>query len=273
MRLAEHYGLIVEPARVRRPKDKAIVERTIQIFQKWFYFVVRGRTFRSLIELNKCLWEHLEVFNKKVHRILKSSRFDKFLEEKNDLKELVNEYIVQIHKRCTLHSDCHLEFDHNYYSAPWRLRGKSLDVWATGAQIQIYFEGTCVAIHERKSNRGKFVTQKDHYPPNHQAYLEITPCHLRQKAQEIGLWTFKFIEELLPQDRPLRYLRRAQGLIALLRKYKAEDIERGCEKALLFQKLHLTFVEQVIKSKRNLNQSEQIQRSAKEYLRGNNLLN
>ena len=40
-RLATHYNLAVVPARVRTPKDKAIVERSIQIFQKWFYKKVR----------------------------------------------------------------------------------------------------------------------------------------------------------------------------------------------------------------------------------------
>ncbi len=50
-RLASHYGFAVVPARVRTPRDKAIVERTIQIFQRWFFFRVRHRAFTSLVEL------------------------------------------------------------------------------------------------------------------------------------------------------------------------------------------------------------------------------
>ena len=52
-RLAEHYEIGVVPARVKTPKDKEIVERTIQIFQRWFYGIVRKRTFTSLVELNR----------------------------------------------------------------------------------------------------------------------------------------------------------------------------------------------------------------------------
>jgi transposase len=54
-RLAEHYDVAIVPAQVRSPKHKAIVERTIQIFQRWFYAKVRYRMFTSLVELNACL--------------------------------------------------------------------------------------------------------------------------------------------------------------------------------------------------------------------------
>ncbi len=273
-RLAEHYELVVEPARVRRPKDKAIVERTIQIFQRWFFMRVRHKTFTSLIELNKELLEALKVFHKKVHRILGSSREELFKEEKAALKELSNgDYIVQTHKKCILHSDCHLAFDLNYYSAPWKLRGEELDVWATEKQIKIFKDGDCVAIHARKINRGKFATDKSHYPPNYQAYLEVTPCHLREKAQEVGPNTSKLINELLPMNNPLKHLRRAQGLIALLKLFTKEELEYGTEKALLYNKYHLKFIEQTIKAKRLIKKDdEQISRTASHHLRGDALL-
>ena len=69
----------------------------------------------------------------------------------------------------------------------------------------------------QKINRGKFATDKSHYPPNYQAYLEVTPCNLREKAKEIGPHTSKLMDELLPMKNTLRYLRRAQGLISLLK--------------------------------------------------------
>lgn len=73
-KLAEYYDVAVVPARVRTPKDKAIVERTIQIFQRWFYMKIRHKTFTSLVELNQCLKEHLIVFSRKQHRIFKRTR-------------------------------------------------------------------------------------------------------------------------------------------------------------------------------------------------------
>lgn len=80
-KLADYYDVAVVPARVRTPKDKAIVERTIQIFQRWFYMKVRYKTFTSLVELNQCLKEHLIIFSQKQHRIFKRTREEMFKDE------------------------------------------------------------------------------------------------------------------------------------------------------------------------------------------------
>ena len=84
-KMARHYQCGVVPARVRRPKDKAIAERTIQIFQRWFYFKVRRTTFTSLWELNQCLREALIEFNNKNHRIFRQSRSEMFPPQSGNL--------------------------------------------------------------------------------------------------------------------------------------------------------------------------------------------
>ena len=249
--LATYFGIVVTPARVRTPKDKPIVERTIQSFQRWFYFRVRKKAFTSLVELNRSLHEHLKLFNKKNHRIFKKSREEMFIEEKPFLKKLPEQsYEVRVHKKATLHYDCHLQFDNNYYSAPWNHRGKSLDVWASDKVVEIFYHSDCVAIHNRSTSRGKFKTNKDHYPPEHKAYLEITPDYLRKQAEKLGPRVYEVVDTLMKVDHPLRYLRRCQGLIALSKKYTGDEINIGCHHALLFEKYHLKFIEEVIKNKR-----------------------
>ena len=251
VQLARHYGITVTPARVRRPKDKAIVERTIQIFQKWFYFRVRKKTFTSLVELNECLWEHLDVFHRKIHRIFKKTRLEMFAEEKPHLMPLPpKRYDVRVHKKARLHHDCHLQFDDNYYSAPWNLRGGCLDVWATDKVVEIFSNGDCVAVHNRSPSKGKFRTDRNHYPPEKRAYLEITPDYLRKKSKELGPNVSALVERLMGVDHPLRYLRRCQGLIALSKKYSEEELDEGCSSALAFEKYHLRFIENVAKAYR-----------------------
>ncbi len=49
--LATHYGAVVVPARVFKPKDKAKVESAVQVAQRWILAVLRHRTFFSLAEL------------------------------------------------------------------------------------------------------------------------------------------------------------------------------------------------------------------------------
>ncbi len=271
-KLASHFDVAVVPARVRHPKDKAIVERTIQIFQRWFFSKVRKMTFTSLVELNRYLSECLKIFNEKHHRILKTSRVEKFEEEKSSLKQLPDfDYEVLTHKRVKLHIDCHCEIEANFYSAPWTYRDEVLDAWISEKQVSLYFAGECIAIHTRKRNRGKFITDKTHYPPNHRAYLEVTPTNLRCQALELGAHVSELMNELMPESNPLRHLRRCQGIIALKKKYSKEDLDYGCKMALLYQKYFLKFIEGSIKNKNLNNQSKQIERSENKNLRGEDL--
>jgi len=231
-RLAEHYGTAVVPARVRKPKDKAIVERSIQIFQRWFYFRVRHRTFTSLMELNQCLRQHLAVFHAKEHRIFKKSRQEMFESERDALRALpTSAYEVATHWRATPHADCHLIFEKNFYSAPHALRGKELDIWATAGAVEILHEGCRVAFHPRGKGHGEYITCNEHYPESIQAYTEITPQYLLSLAEKIGPHTLQLISELISNQQPLRYLRRAQGITRLAKVYGREKLEAAARTA------------------------------------------
>jgi transposase len=250
-RLAEHYNIGIVPAQVRSPKHKAVVERTIQIFQRWFFATVRHRTFTSLVELNACLRDHLTIFNNKTHRIFRRSPAEMFNSEKNFLQPLPEHvYEVVIHHRARVHPDCHIAFEKNFYSAPEALRGKLLDVWAGEKTIEIFHEGQRVAVHQRSKGKGQFVTQRNHYPEAHRAYSEAIPSHAKSQAARIGPQTSELVECMLAGNTPLKNLRRAQGIIGLAKKYPAELIEEACSAALRLNQKNYIFVERMLKHKK-----------------------
>jgi transposase len=273
-KLATHYNFAVEPARVRRPQDKAVVERTIQIFQKWFFMVVRNRVFTSLIELNSCLREHLVLFNQKIHRVFKRSRLEMFESERGHLVQLPKDaYLVQTHHRAFLSRDCHLSFDSSFYSAPYHLRGLTLDVWATENSVEIYHDGTRVAFHVRSKSHGKFVTENTHYPEAQQAYLEEDVIKMKSWSQAIGAHTSTLIHELLSGAYPLKHLRRAQGILALSQKHSKPLLEFACENANRFNQKTIRYIERVMKQnqsnfRRIETGGEPIARGFNPYLRG-----
>jgi hypothetical protein len=249
-KLATHYGFAVVPARVRRPQDKAIVERTIQIFQRWFFMRVRNRTFTSLIELNACLKEHLVIFNQKRHRIFGRTRAEMFEDERAHLMALPkDQYQVSTHAKAKLSRDCHLVFEKNYYSAPHALRGLELDVWASDKSVEIYHQGERVSFHPRYKGHGKYVTTAAHYPPEHQAYLEEDILNLKNWAENIGPFTKALVTDLLSGPYPLRYLRRAQSVLHLSRKYSKADLEAGVQVAAHFNQKTTQYIERVMKQK------------------------
>lgn len=274
-RLAEYYGVAVVPARVKTPKDKAIVERTIQIFQRWFYFRVRHRTFTSLVELNQSLKEHIYIFHQRKHRLLRRTRQEMFESEKSSLIPLpLQSYEVSTHHRAKPYSDCHLIFEKNFYSAPYGLRGQELDIWASPTVVEIYHNASRVALHCRRKSEGHYVTDNNHYPPGHQAYSETTPIQVREQAERIGLHTQQLIDQLISGPYPLRYLRRAQGIIGLSKKYGPENLEKACKKANNFTQTNYHWIEGILKRGRlesEEDMSRPIIRGLNPHLRGQGL--
>ncbi len=247
-RCATHYGFAVVPARVRTPRDKAIVERTIQIFQRWFFMRVRNRVFTSLLELNAALREHLVLFNERRHRVFGKSRAAMFEAEREHLMPLPkDQYQVSTYSKAKLSRDCHLIFDRNFYSAPHLLRGLALDVWATESSVEIYHELERVAYHPRSKTHHKFKTDPLHYPPAHQAYLEEDVLKSKSWAAAVGPETSKLITGLLSGPYPLRQLRRAQSVLQLSSKYSKALLEQATLAANRFNQTSSGYIERVIR--------------------------
>lgn len=247
-KLASHYGFAVVPARVRTPRDKAIVERTIQIFQRWFFFKIRHRAFTSLVELNQVLRENLALFNERKHRVFGRSRKEMFASEASHLIELPQvPYQVATFSRATLSRDCHLRFTDNFYSAPHVLRGLELEVWATAVTIEIYHKSERVAFHRRNKSAGKFITDTNHYPPAQQAYAEEDVVRVRERAVKTGPETSKLVTELLSGPYPLQHFRRCQGILALGHKYSGPRLESASRIANRFNQKSVPYLERVIK--------------------------
>ena len=60
---AEHYGCAVYPARVRHPRDKALVENAVRLMYRSVYADIERLTFRGLDSLNSAIRGSPEKFN------------------------------------------------------------------------------------------------------------------------------------------------------------------------------------------------------------------
>ena len=60
---AEFYNCAVYPARVRHPKDKALVENAVKLMYRSVYADIEGRTFHDIASLNEAIMVSLEAFN------------------------------------------------------------------------------------------------------------------------------------------------------------------------------------------------------------------
>lgn len=118
--LAEHYGTAVIPARVRSPKDKAIVEGTVGVISTFILAALRNRQFLSLNELNEAIWERLHTFNHKPFQKRDGSRATVFEEEKAFLFPLPpRPFELSTWKVATVAPNYHISVDKMNYSVPY----------------------------------------------------------------------------------------------------------------------------------------------------------
>ena len=232
--LASHYGAVVIPARVAKPKDKAKVESAVQVAQRWILAVLRHHTFFSVAELNDAIWEQLVRLNARPMQKLGASR--RQLYERLDrpaLKPLPQDrYELSAWKRCTVNIDYHVEVDGNWYSVPYQLVHEKVDARVTASIVEVVFKGQRVASHPRNKARGQFATKPEHMPRSHRAHLEWTPSRLIHWAEKAGPATGRLVSEILKRrPHPEQGFRACLGVMQLGRRWGRERLEGACLRA------------------------------------------
>lgn len=231
--LERHYGFVADPAKVGSPKLKGKVERVVPVVRQ---HLLAGRCFKDIIEANQraLSWTRNEI-GQEIHGTTKRRPYPVFLEEeKGTLKALPEEpFEIPLWKECTVHPDHHVVFDRAYYSLPSRYIGKTVWVRGTHKLVRIFYHHELIKTHRRARYPGERVTDLSDYPPEKLAYLMATPTYCRNKAAEYGPYTEKLICAIL-SEHAMRNLRKAQGILRLAEKHGHKEMERACERALLF---------------------------------------
>ena len=232
--LATHYGAVVVPARVFKPKDKAKVESAVQVAQRWILAVLRHRTFFSLAELNEAIWEKLEVLNARPMQKLGVSRRE--LYERLDrpvLKPLPQEsYELSTWKRCRVNIDYHVEVENNLYSVPYQLIHEKVEARVTASVVEVLFKGKRVASHPRKKGKGHYSTNPEHMPRSHREHLEWTPSRLLHWAEQSGRATGRLVAGILEsRPHPEQGFRSCLGVMRLGSRWGSERLEAACARA------------------------------------------
>ena len=233
--LAAHYGVVVIPARVRKPRDKAKVEQAVLLAERWILAVLRHRTFYSLAELREAVKPLVVKLNDRPMRRLGKSRRQLFEAlDRPALRPLpARPYEFAQWAKVRVHFDYHVEFDRHFYSVPYQLVGERLDVRATESTIEILRGGTRVTSHLRSSKRGGHTTKPEHMPKSHREYAEWDPPRLIAWAATVGPFTAALIEEIMRRRKHAEHgFRSCLGILRLTKTYPAERIERACARAV-----------------------------------------
>lgn len=139
--LAEHYGTAIIPARVRAPKDKAMVEGTVGVISTFILAALKNRQFFSLWELNEAIRERLNLFNSKPFQKKEGSRLTVFNEENYYLLPLPSShYEMSTWKIATVSPNYHISVEKMNYSVPYEYIKQKVDVRLTNYILLIALE-------------------------------------------------------------------------------------------------------------------------------------
>ena len=233
--MANYYDTVVIPARVRKAKDKAKVEVAVQVVERWILARIRNRQFFSLRQLNETIAELLVELNNRAFQKLPGCRKQLFEAlDKPALKPLpVQPYPYAEWKIAGVNIDYHIEVNHHYYSVPYPLIGKKIDVRITDTTIECFYKSQPVASHIRSYLKGRHTTVKQHMPKSHQQWAKWSPQRFINWAEKIGPHTAQLIEQILnSRKHPQQGFRSCLGILRLAKNYDDQRLEAACQRAL-----------------------------------------
>jgi len=236
---AEHYRTVILPARVRRPKDKALIENAVRLVYQRIYAPLRNRTFFSLKELNEAIRDLLEKHNDTPFQRLKISRRELFEKiEKSVLNPLPTErYAIKQCKELTVQFNYHVELreDRHYYSVPWQFRGKRVRVIYDDRTVAIYYDNIRIVQHRRIRIPNDYTTLPAHMPPEHRNYAEWSPERFIKWGQSIGDDAAEMISFVLKSRKhPEQAFKTCMGILNLAKEHGADRLNKACGRALGF---------------------------------------
>ncbi len=233
--LATHYGTAVLPARPKAPRDKAKVETGVQVAERWLLAPLRNHTFFSLAELNREIACLLDSLNDRPFQKLDGTRRSLFESvERPALQPLPTtryEYAEWCKARVSI--DYHIAVENHFYSVPYRLVRKQVEVRLTASTVEVLHDGHRVAAHTRSRRKGGFTTDPTHRPKAHREHLEWTPSRMIRWAQKTGPHTAAIVTRILEErPHPEQGYRPCLGILRLGERYSPERLEAACHRAL-----------------------------------------
>ena len=234
LEMAQHYNVAVVPARVRAPKDKSKAENGVLNTERQILARLRNRVFFSLDELNEEIRILRDGLNQRPFQKLEGCRLSVFEEiDKPQLDPLpICPYVFANWTKGSVGQNYHVEVLENNYSVPYKFVRQKIEARITEKTVEIFCKSKRIASHIRCFEKNKYITDPNHYPPEHRAYANSTPENLLAEAKAAGENIADWVKIVL--DDPLMYsmqkLRTCSGALRLSKLYGNHRLNAACRR-------------------------------------------
>jgi transposase len=250
---ANHYGTSVLPARSYKPRDKAHVERAVNIAYSRIFAPLRNQVFYSLKTLNAAIAELLAGHNNKSFQQRPVSRRTLFeQEEKQLLSPLpVERFELKKFKEVTVMKNGFIQLseDKHYYSVPYRFIGCRVKVIYSVTQVSVFYNRERIAYHARSSKRYGHSIVHDHMSSSHQFVSEWNPDKFTGWAKAISPAVGDYITHILEAaSYPEQAYRSCVGILSYEKKVGRPRLIQAVERATYFGAYNYTIIKKILQS-------------------------
>ena len=250
--MARYYGMAIMPARIVKPRDKALVENHVLNVERRILAPLRDRVFVGLDDCNRAIAELLVKLNDRPFQKMPGTRRQMFadLDAPVMLPLPAQRYEYAEWTRARLGFNYHLCAEACYYSAPYALIKKMLDVRLTEKVVEIFHDTKRVASHIRSYQPGSYTTARAHMPSSHREYAEWSPQRLTRWASSAGPNTQKMVEMILARrEHPEQAFKSCMGVMSLGKRYGVERLEAACGRAVIIGGASYRSIKSILDSK------------------------
>jgi transposase len=219
--LCEYYGTLADPARVRAPKDKGKVERSIPLSRELYKRLCALANDESLDELNaQALRWCTDEYGRKKHGTTGIPPMEAFLQvEKPCLRPLPAEpFVPASWATAKVHPDQFIQVHMKYYGLPAMYIGRTVEVRITETLVSIYSKHHVVRQYPVSKKRREYLSED--FPAWAQPFVPNSfASFLADKADMLHPAAGRYIRAIIVDQGNLG-LRRAQGCLTILEKSK-----------------------------------------------------
>jgi transposase len=262
--MAEHYGFIINPCLPRTPEHKGGVEGDMKYVKINFLpFFHEKQKDKGIKRSTICdLAEALEKWGREVadvhiiHGVGRSPLEIFKTEEEKILRPLPNKrWELTSWSQCTVRRDWRIMHESAYYSVPYRLIEKTVQVCATNSFIRIFYDHQEVAFHEIAKEKWEYKRKTEHAPPLKEEVLQCSREGLLLQAEKIGSFTYRVAFEILSHP-SVDKLRPVRCLLKLGNKYSQDRLEKACQRACTYKMFSYQNVKNILENNLELEPAE-----------------
>jgi len=233
---AQARGFVIDPTRVRRPRDKARVERAVPTVRDDCF---GGEVVLDLTQarVHAVQWCREDSGVRRHRRTLRAPREHFEAVEQPALRPApTTPYDIPLWCAPKVARDQHAQVARGLYSLPTEYVGHTLRARADATTVRFYAGAVCVKVHARVPPGQRAFDRAD-FPVDKTIYALRDVESLARRAEGHGPAVGQFARALLAGDLPWTRMRQAYALLGLVRRYGDARVNTACETALAAEML------------------------------------